>query len=53
MKPRSLVRWLSMIGMTTLVMMETAFAADVHVMISSLSGAPHGIALATSSIRVL
>ena len=35
MKPRSLVRWLSMIGMTTLVMMETAFAADVHVMISA------------------
>src|SRR5882672_8303851 len=35
MKPRSLVRWLSMIGVTTLVMVETAFAADVHVMISA------------------
>src|ERR1700730_9913401 len=35
MKLRSLVRWLSMIGMTTLVMVETALAADVHVMISA------------------
>jgi molybdate transport system substrate-binding protein len=35
MKPRSLVRWLSMIGVATLVMVETAFAADVHVMISA------------------
>jgi molybdate transport system substrate-binding protein len=35
MKLRSLVRWLSMIGVTTLVMVETAFAADVHVMISA------------------
>jgi hypothetical protein len=40
MKLRSLVRWLSMIGVTTLVMVETALAADVHVMISAgvLSG---------------
>src|SRR5712664_1548515 len=35
MKPRSLVRWLSMIGVTTLGMVETASAADVHVMISA------------------
>ena len=35
MKPRSLVRWLSMIGVATLVMVQTAFAADVHVMISA------------------
>ena len=35
MIPRSLVRWLSMIGVATLVMVETAFAADVHVMISA------------------
>jgi len=35
MKPRSLVRWLSMIGVATLVMVKTAFAADVHVMISA------------------
>jgi molybdate transport system substrate-binding protein len=35
MKPRSLVRWLSMVGVATLVMVETAFAADVHVMISA------------------
>jgi molybdate transport system substrate-binding protein len=35
MKPKSLVRWLSMIGVTTLVMVETALAADVHVMISA------------------
>jgi molybdate transport system substrate-binding protein len=35
MKPRSLVRWLSMIGLATLVMVGTAFAADVHVMISA------------------
>ena len=35
MKPRSLVRWLSMISVTTLVMVETASAADVHVMISA------------------
>src|SRR3984893_14203279 len=35
MKLRSLVRWLSMIGVTTLVMVETASAADVHVMISA------------------
>jgi molybdate transport system substrate-binding protein len=35
MKPRSIVRWLSMIGVATLVMVETAFAADVHVMISA------------------
>jgi molybdate transport system substrate-binding protein len=35
MKPRSLVRWLSMIGVTSLVMVETASAADVHVMISA------------------
>ena len=35
MKPRSLVRWLSMIGVATLVMVETAFAADVHVIISA------------------
>src|SRR6266481_2834609 len=35
MKPKSLVRWLSMIGVTTLVMVETASAADVHVMISA------------------
>ena len=35
MKPRSLVRWLSMIGVATLVMVETVFAADVHVMISA------------------
>ena len=35
MKPRSLVRWLSMIGVATLVMVETAFTADVHVMISA------------------
>src|ERR1700730_6881029 len=35
MKLRSLVRWLSMIGVTTLVMVETASATDVHVMISA------------------
>jgi molybdate transport system substrate-binding protein len=35
MKPRSLIRWLSMIGVASLVMVETAFAADVHVMISA------------------
>ncbi len=35
MKPRSLVRWLSMIGVATLVMVQTPFAADVHVMISA------------------
>ena len=35
MKPRSLFRWLSMIGVATLVMVQTAFAADVHVMISA------------------
>jgi molybdate transport system substrate-binding protein len=35
MKPRSLVRWLFTIGVATLVMVETAFAADVHVMISA------------------
>ena len=35
MKPRSLVRWLSMIGVATQVMVQTAFAADVHVMISA------------------
>src|ERR1700675_1165319 len=35
MKLRSLVQWLSMIGVTTLVMVETALAADVHVMISA------------------
>ena len=35
MKPRSLVRWLSMVGVATLVMVETAFTADVHVMISA------------------
>ena len=35
MKPKSLVRWLSMIGVTTLVMVETASAADLHVMISA------------------
>jgi molybdate transport system substrate-binding protein len=35
MKPRSLFRWLSMIGVATLVMVETAFTADVHVMISA------------------
>src|SRR5882724_4068379 len=35
MKPRSLVRWLSMIGAATLLMVEAASAADVHVMISA------------------
>jgi molybdate transport system substrate-binding protein len=35
MKLRSLVQSLSMIGVTTLVMVETASAADVHVMISA------------------
>jgi molybdate transport system substrate-binding protein len=35
MKPGSLVRWLSMIGMATLLMPQTASAADVHVMISA------------------
>ena len=35
MKPRSLVRWLFTIGVATLMMVETAFAADVHVMISA------------------
>jgi molybdate transport system substrate-binding protein len=35
MKPRSLVRWLFTIGVATLVMVKTAFAADVHVMISA------------------
>src|SRR5712664_2347336 len=35
MKLRSLVRWLSMIGVTTLLMVGAASAADVHVMISA------------------
>src|SRR6202158_1980420 len=35
MKLRSLVRWLSMIGVATLLVVETASAADVHVMISA------------------
>jgi molybdate transport system substrate-binding protein len=35
MKPRSLVRWLSMIGVASLLMVQTAFAADVHVIISA------------------
>jgi molybdate transport system substrate-binding protein len=35
MKPGSLFRWLSMIGVAALLMPETASAADVHVMISA------------------
>ncbi len=35
MKPRSLVRWLSMIGVASLLMAGAASAADVHVMISA------------------
>ena len=35
MKRRSLVRWLSMIGVTALLMVRGASAADVHVMISA------------------
>ena len=35
MKRRSLVRWLSMIGVTALLMVRAASAADVHVMISA------------------
>jgi molybdate transport system substrate-binding protein len=35
MKPRSLVRWLSMMGVATLSMAGTASAADVQVMISA------------------
>jgi molybdate transport system substrate-binding protein len=35
MKPRSLVRWSSLIGVATLLMVQTAAATDVHVMISA------------------
>ncbi len=35
MKRRSLVRWLSMIGVTALLMVRAASAADVHVLISA------------------
>jgi ABC-type molybdate transport system substrate-binding protein len=35
MKPRSLVRWLSMIGGAVLLMATAAPAADIHVMISA------------------
>jgi molybdate transport system substrate-binding protein len=35
MKPGSLFQWLSMIGVATLLMPQTASAADVHVMISA------------------
>ena len=35
MKPRPLVRWLSIIGAAVLSMMRTASAADIHVMISA------------------
>jgi molybdate transport system substrate-binding protein len=35
MKPRSLVRWLSMIGVAAPLMVGAASAADVHVMISA------------------
>ncbi len=35
MKPRSLVRWLSTIGVAALLMVGAASAADVHVMISA------------------
>jgi molybdate transport system substrate-binding protein len=35
MKPRSLVRWLSMTGAAAFLMVGAASAADVHVMISA------------------
>src|SRR3979490_2894894 len=35
MKPRLLVRWLSVVGVAALSMVGTASAADVHVMISA------------------
>src|SRR5258708_3248285 len=35
MKARSLVRWLSMVGVAALLMVGAASAADVHVMISA------------------
>src|ERR1700688_2958723 len=35
MKPRSLVRWLSMVGVAALLMVGAASAADVHVIISA------------------
>jgi molybdate transport system substrate-binding protein len=35
MNPGSLVRWLSMMGAATLLMLQTASAADLHVMISA------------------
>src|SRR6202166_1945000 len=35
MEPRSLVRWLSMVGVAALLMVGAASAADVHVMISA------------------
>jgi molybdate transport system substrate-binding protein len=35
MKPRSLVRWLSTLGVASLLMVGAASAADVHVMISA------------------
>src|SRR3954464_7865425 len=35
MKPGSLIRWLSVIGVIALSMARTASAADVHVMISA------------------
>ena len=35
MKARSLVRWLSVVGVAALSMVGTASAADVHVMISA------------------
>jgi molybdate transport system substrate-binding protein len=35
MKPRSLVRWLSILGAAALLMVEAASAADIHVMISA------------------
>src|ERR1700692_477699 len=36
MKARSLVRWLSMVGVAALLMVGAASAADVHVMISAV-----------------
>ena len=35
MKPRSLVRWFSTLGVAALLMVQAASAADVHVMISA------------------
>jgi len=35
MKPKSLVRWLSTLGVAALLMVQAASAADVHVMISA------------------